>query len=384
MEESLIQNARVIDRQCIQSKKLTSGLAPALVTLALMAAVVGSVIIVANGDAMALVQMGSRFENHVVNGTWGYDGQFYYYIARDLNPQTTAAYLDIPAYRYQRILYPLMAHIISFGNLALIPWVMVILSVLAQAMGTWMVAKILDSWGINVWFALVYGMWIGFGLAVRTVMAEPLAFGLVAGAWLANQRGRLGLTWVLLGLSLFAKEVTVGFILAFALDMVWHRRWRHLIGLVLVAGLPYLVFQLWLLGMFGRFGIGSGGAMATPFEIIPYMGLWRVLQNPSILLKVLGVALIPVAVIPSAWGMGASIKKLIALDVNPETLALLINAASLVFLPFSTYHDVRGITRFMCAIAMAIIFFCARYQRLTLLKLSFLWLSLDLLLLLIF
>lgn len=353
-------------------------------TLAIMVAVTGSVIITANGDVMALVQIGSRFASHIVNGTWGYDGQFYYYIARDLHPLTVAQYLDIPAYRYQRILYPLLAHFISFGNQALIPWVMVVLGVLFQAMGTWMVAKLLDSWGVNVWFSLVYGLWVGFGLSVRSVMAEPLAFGLVAGAWVASQHDKQTLSWLLLGLSLFAKEVTIGFILAFALDMVWHRRWRQLAGLLTIAGLPYLIFQIWLLATFGRFGISSGGAMATPFEIIPYMGVWRMLQNPSLILKVLGVALIPMAVIPSAWSIVSSIRRISTLDINPEVLALAINAASLVFLPFSTYHDIRGITRFMCALALALILYCARYQRLKVLILGCLWLTADILLLLIF
>ncbi len=355
-----------------------------MVTLALMMAVVGNVLIMANGDAMALVQLGSRFEDHKANGTWGYDGQFYYYIARDLNPLDIAPYLDIPSYRYQRILYPLIVHFVSLGNVPLIPWIMVILGILFQTIGTWIVAKILDSWGINVWFALVYGLWIGFGLAVRSVMAEPLAFGLVAGAWLANQRGKQWLSWILLGLSLFAKEVTVGFILAFAIDMIWHRRWRHLAGLLSIAGLPYLIFQIWLLITFGRFGISSGGALATPFEIFPYMGLWRVIQNQSILLKLLGLVLIPLAVVPSAWGMFAAVKKLLSSEVNLEVLALAINAASLVFLPFSTYHDVRGIARFTCALALALILYCARYQRQRVLILSCLWLSLDFFLLLIF
>jgi len=41
----------------------------------------------------------------------GYDGQFVYFMARDLNPQRVQAHLDVPPYRYQRILLPLLAHL---------------------------------------------------------------------------------------------------------------------------------------------------------------------------------------------------------------------------------------------------------------------------------
>ncbi len=39
----------------------------------------------------------------------------------------------------------------------------------------------------RVWYALIYGLWAGFTLAVRLDLPEPLAFALVAAA-LAGDR----------------------------------------------------------------------------------------------------------------------------------------------------------------------------------------------------
>jgi len=109
-----------------------------------------------------------------------------------------------------------------------------------------LVAKVLEVWGCNRWNALIFGLWIGLVLSVRLDLPEPLAYALVAGAVLAGERGHLRLSWLLYGLSLFAKEVTIGFVLAAGLTLLWRRRWRDLEGYFLTALLPYIIFQAWL------------------------------------------------------------------------------------------------------------------------------------------
>ena len=59
------------------------------------------------GDPMKFALVGTRYDPGLQGGTWGYDGQFAYQIARD--PLGASRFLDVPAYRYQRILYPLIA-----------------------------------------------------------------------------------------------------------------------------------------------------------------------------------------------------------------------------------------------------------------------------------
>ena len=86
-------------------------LGPALVILLISSALVGVVIWRLGGDPLALARIGARFSAGDPQGTQGYDGQFVYYIALDPNPAAVAPRLDVPAYRYQRILLPLLARL---------------------------------------------------------------------------------------------------------------------------------------------------------------------------------------------------------------------------------------------------------------------------------
>ena len=87
--------------------KFWSRYGPALVVFGIATGF--SLVILANSqwDPMVFVRLGTRYGQGDPNGTIGYDGQFAYQIA--LNPLQAAPYLDIPPYRYQRVLYPLVA-----------------------------------------------------------------------------------------------------------------------------------------------------------------------------------------------------------------------------------------------------------------------------------
>ncbi len=330
-------------------------LAPALLTLAMTLALVISVLDANAGDPMALVSQGTRFTLHDPQGTWGYDGQFSYAIARYLDPKITAPFLDLPAYRYQRILYPLLARLLAFNSPALLPWSLVTLSVASQFAGTLLVGMLLAGWGASPWYALLYGFWLGFAVSIRADLAEPLAFALVAGAIFASERGRPQVSWVLFGLALFAKEVTALFVIAAAIDLAFHRRWRALAGLILVAGVPYALFQGWLWMAFGQAGLGSGGALSTSFEIIPYMGLWRVWMVDAAwqYQALVSVLFVLTAVIPSLWGLWNGAWSLVRKGSSLYRWALLINAAAILPLPFSTFSEVWGMLRFLCGLLLA-------------------------------
>ncbi len=339
-----------------------NALIPALVTLLILALVVAVVILMADGDPLALARIGTRFSENDPNGTAGYDGQFVYYLARDPRPETAAPHLDVPAYRYQRILLPLLARLLSFGNLAWLPWVLAGLGLAAQTLGTWAVAALLKGWGISPWYALVYGLWPGFVLAVRLDLPEPLAYGLVAAALLAITRHRHGLAWLLYGLALFAKEVTILFLAAQGLAYLWQRKWGRAFGLGLTTLLPFSLFQVWLWSRFGVVGIGSGGDMATPFEWIPLMGLWRIGSYSPALLAATLTVFGPFVLLPAFWGLWEVGRRLLRGKMGALGFSLGLNALAILFLPFSTFREPGGLLRFACGLALALILFAGRHQ----------------------
>ena len=352
-------------------------LSPAAVTLLVMLLVVAAVIAGEGGDPLALARLGTRFAEGDPLGTEGYDGQFIYYIALNPHPQAVAPFLDVPAYRYQRILLPLLASLLSAGSERALPWVLALLGILSQAAGTWAVGRLLAGWGMSRWYALVYGLWAGFTLSLRLDLPEPLAFGLVAGAILAMQRSRPFLGWTLYSLALFAKEVTVLFIAAHIISELAQSRWRPALGLCLATLLPYGLFQGWLWMVFGQPGIGSGGAMATPFEWIPYMGLVKIGGYSLVYFLAMLIVFGPLVVWPSLWGIWISFKTLLAGDRNVIVLALLLNALAIAFLPFSTFRETGGLIRFACGLVLSVILFAGRYRYRRVLNYSTLWLVLN-------
>lgn len=351
---------------------------PALITLLVMSLLAAWVIASAGGEALALARLGDRYWKNDPAGSEGYDGQFSYYIALQPNPEIVAPRLDVPAYRYQRILLPLLARLLAFAQPQLIPWTLVVIGILSQAAGTWLVAKLFLHWQISPLYALVYGLWAGFGLAVRLDLPEPLAYALVAGALLAETRRRSALAWVLYALALFTKEVTLPFLAAAGLSAVLERRWRSAAGLALVSLVPYTVFQFWLWRVFGAPGLGSGGAMATPFEIFPFMGLWRIGWVSPAYLAAMLLVFGPSILLPVVWGLAAAGQKLLRNEANVVVLGLFFNALLIVFLPFSTFRETGGLLRFACGLVLAVLIFAARYRLLRVLRYSPLWLVLSL------
>jgi len=70
--------------------------------------------------------------------------------------------LDVPAYRYQRIVLPLLAHWIAFGDPKIIPWAIILLPLLGQLMGTIFVYLIMKFYNVPTIYTLVYGLGAGF------------------------------------------------------------------------------------------------------------------------------------------------------------------------------------------------------------------------------
>ena len=108
----------------------------------------------------------------------GYDGQFALYIA--LAPFDAESYIDNPAYRYTRILYPLLARAVVLGTPGAIPWALLAINVLAATLLALVVALYLRRLGVAPWYALIVGLAPGLYASVSRDLTEPLAYALVA------------------------------------------------------------------------------------------------------------------------------------------------------------------------------------------------------------
>jgi hypothetical protein len=213
------------------------------------------------GTPLWFVWIGERWAEGLVGGRTGYDGQFVYYLARD--GWAAIPHLDAPAYRMSRILYPLLAAILSGRQTALLPWMMVAINYVAVVAGTAAIARWLAARSTTPWWALAYAGSAGLVFAYSRDCTEPLAYGLVAGGATAWLDGRRPGAWMLLALAPLAREATVLFAVALAAAAVVRRRWGEVAALAATA-LPMLLWQIYL----------------TAHVPAPAIGVVRVLEWP--------------------------------------------------------------------------------------------------------
>ena len=327
----------------------------------------------AGGEPSALFEIGARYSGAETEETEGYDGQFFYFIALDPDPSKVAPKLDVPAYRYQRVLYPLLARTLALGTASGVPWAMLGINLASLWTGTYSVSELLAKRGLSPWYGLSFGLWVGLVAPVGTGLSEPLAYGLVAGAMLALAHGRKLLAAGLLGLAVFAKETTLPFLAAALASELLSDRNRRAVVAYLTVGVAYAAWQLWLASVFGTVGISSGGNMATGFEWIPYLGLIRI---GTVSLAALGLYFLifgPSIVFPSLWGAIVSMQLILRGARDVESFSLFGNSLLVMALPFSTFREPLGLVRLADGLVLAVILFASSRRWMRPLRYSLFW-----------
>jgi hypothetical protein len=250
----------------------------------------------------------------------------------------------------------------------------VAVNVAAQVVGTALVAAWLAAHGWSAWYALTYGLWAGLVMSVRLDLSEPLAYALAAGALLAQQRGRPGVAAACAGAALLTKETTLAFWAAL-LAAAAARRDGRAVAAFGAGLLPFAGLQLALWRWFGAPGLGSGGYLATPFEWVPYMGLWRVVGVSLAAFALLAALWLPLVVAPSLWAAVAALRRLWQGDAAPVVWALGANAVVLMAAPFSTFREPLGIVRLATGLVLAVVLFGAHMGSRRVLTYALAWLS---------
>lgn len=348
---------------------------PWQVVLAFCLVYLGAIFALNGFDTKAFVTIGSCYATcdfdlaqGCPDGTEnGYDGQYAYYFARD--PGGSPGCMDVAAYRIQRILLPALGYLLSFGVDALIPVVFVAANLIALVVSVALLEDLLVQLRVSRWYALVYGLFFGTVVGVRLSTTEPLAYAFVLGAlWVRQQEHpRPWIEALLFAAAAFTKETTLPFVAALMLYDGVHGRWRDALRLGLIVGVPFALWQLVLYGWLGAFGVGSGGGGATPFEVVPYNGVWRIFTDTKNLrvFLVVGTLAFGVAVLPSLWGLWATAREFRRRGTQAHLYAYLhfTHAALMAFVPFSTYREFLGIFRFVVPLVLTHLLFAGlRYR----------------------
>ncbi len=210
-------------------------------------------------------------------GRSGHDGQWFLIQSLDpwLNdPGTFAELVDAPAYRAQRMLYPLVASLGGLLSPALLPWSMLIVNIVSFGLGAAGVARFAQLHGRSPFWGFLFLLNIG-------VLAEYLIDGagvlsLAAAVWAVvnYSQARFVRSTLFLTIAVLAREVML--LSAMGLTIVaWltlrRIHWR-------LAVVPAAVAAGWGVYVRGRLsragGIDEAGALTWPFA-----GMLRVIPD---------------------------------------------------------------------------------------------------------
>lgn len=233
--------------------------APAIAVL-LYAGIVARLVAPFGGDVSSLICAGDRYRppqeirDHVLvaKRSDGYDGQFFLFAACD--PWITrgySRYMDIPAYRYQRILYPWLTALLSAGRVAWMPWAMVVVNLLSIAGGVFAAAVFCRREGLAPWWGLLYATLSGLLLATARDLSEPLATALLTAAMAAYAARRTG--WAAAGLALacLARETSAVMAPVLCFDALVRRRDRRSAAALAASLGPFAAWQAYVALRFG-------------------------------------------------------------------------------------------------------------------------------------
>jgi hypothetical protein len=195
-----------------------------------------------------------------------YDGQYYFHLAHRpfAFDADMARLIEWPAYRHQRLLYPVLVWALSVGQPDLIPLMMVVVNLLFLCGMAWLAAGLAQSSGRHAFWGLFIPLYPGFLLVLTRDLAEIVAVTFLLAAVHQVRRGSHVGTAACFTCAALTRETTL---LCAACWLLWltlsHRRrsWVH----CATAALPFVVWLGWQLAIrtaYGEFGaLPRGGGL---------------------------------------------------------------------------------------------------------------------------
>ena len=275
VEDPLRESARESSRTPLARLRANRGIASVVViTAVLYGVIVAGRLALHHWDPSFFIVAGAVFfdqsqapQGVMVRSGTGYDGQFYYSLALHPFTHEREGYgirIDSPAYRSQRILYPVLAHLLALGEIRWIPWSMIIVNYLAICALAFNAARFAELFAAPAMIGLAIPFLPGVLLGLDRDLPDPLALSLMVFSLFLLHSRRTALAACMLALAVLARETMV--ILAGALFIYsawralrkqsgWSKTIAPMIPLATYAG-----WQLWTFYRWGEFGFVAGRA----------------------------------------------------------------------------------------------------------------------------
>lgn len=210
----------------------------------------------------------------------GYDGQFYYRFALDPLSNERAAYgitIDGPAYRGQRILYPVLAHLLALGRMTWVPWSLIIVNYLAicgLAVGA---ARFAELLGVPALYGLALPLLPAALFGLARDLTDPTAIALMVFALFLIQSRRITLGACILALAVLTRETMVVLAGALFIHSAWRAirkraPWTDSVALLIPVA-TYVLVQVWMFIRWNDNGILGGRGNLDHYPLMSLVSL---------------------------------------------------------------------------------------------------------------
>jgi hypothetical protein len=344
-------------RTAVTIDNLSGLLRPSVVVGIIYVAFIGLFALLNHYSAFDFIQLGTVWGNHDPSGTWGYDGQFYYQIAR--NPLQAYRYMDNAPFREQHILYPLVVGALSLGQVALIPYMLLLVNILSVVFSVEILAHLLRKYGFSPWFSLALGLYFGQIAGTMFDTAESFTYVLVfLGIWFVMEKGKTAPGASMFGLAGLAREIAILFPLAYAGYYFVRGQWKACGQMIVLGILPLVAWLIALRLIFGQTGL----TFTRPFEHIPFADIFYYAGTPKKFYLLLLMMFLPtvgawVLAIREAYRVLFVEKGPFLQRFSPIYLFLLANLIMITFMSHYSFEELISCGRIATGLVLSVLLY---------------------------
>jgi hypothetical protein len=286
----------------------------------------------------------------------GYDGQFYYFMARRPRvilicaPSLTHCPIDASPLREERILYPMTARLLTGGDPTALHIALFAINVVAILITVFLVGKLCIAAGASRWLGAAAGLFVGEIQGLLRDLADPYAVMWAVLAVYLLRKHRPLLTGLSVAAAVLTREQLVIVLPLLGLPWLAQRRWRDAALFFIPALVPFIAWQVTLRVIFGQWGF-AGSVATTRGLRWPFLGLWQYRGGPEFALTVAFVAvpLAAAAALAALWTRRHGIR---ALLTDPVPLVVLLYAVLASLTAYAEWEGTWSSSRLVAPIAV--------------------------------
>jgi hypothetical protein len=200
--------------------------------------------------------------------SWGYDGQFYHFIAHD--PWLTRGMMpsvDNPPLRWRRILVSALAWTLALGRDAWIDTALLAVTLGFVFLGGYWLARYFEERGSPAWWGLLFVLSPTTLIVFDRIVVDIAVTALCCGFLCYAPTGRRGALWGVLAASLLARETGLVLLAGWCVWLLVRRSYRDIV-LFATSALPAAAWWLYVERHTPHYGMPGWGISLPPMRLI--------------------------------------------------------------------------------------------------------------------